>query len=335
MTTEPQTLEQMAESLLEIPETEAEAPDEDQTEELVDEADDEAPEDEAEEAETEGEDDEDESEEVEDDEDDETDAEDDGDTGVDEKSKLYTVKSQGEEKQVTLDQLIRDHAGQMYIQKGMKENADLRKQTEEIFNAVSQQRQQLQTLYQDLSENGLQPPTPPDKSLLQQDPIGYMEAKEAFESQRAEYDQKVYAIQQQQAQAHAAEQQARQAYVQEQQRLLSQAIPEFADPEKGTALQKRLRATGQEYGFAEQELSGITDARHVQVLHDAMKYREMIAKKGEVTKKAAKARPVVKAGAKKAQNPAKMERDKARKRFQQTGRIEDAIDLMFDNPKGA
>lgn len=226
MTTEPQTLEQMAESLLEIPQTEAEAPDEDQTEELVDEADDEAPEDEAEEAETEGEDDEDESEEVEDDED-ETDEQD-----ADEQPQTFTVKVDGEEVEVTLDELRRGYAGQSYIQKGMKEAADLRKQTEETFNALSQQRQQLQTLVQNLSETGLQAPTPPDKSLLQRDPIGYMEAKEAFESQRAEYDQKVYAIQQQQAQAHAAEQQARQAYVQEQQRLLSQAIPEFADPER-------------------------------------------------------------------------------------------------------
>lgn len=321
MNTTDQTLEQMAEGLL-APETETEAPEEDQTEADVDETE----EAEDQEADTEEEeDDEDADDEAESDED-----EDESEQDTDEQPQTFKVKVDGEEKEVTLDELRRGYAGQSYIQKGMKEAADLRKQTEETFNALSQQRQHLQTLVQDLSENGLRAPTPPDKTMLQTDPIGYMEAKDEFETQRAEYDQKRWLIQQQQAQAHATEQQARQAYVQEQQDILSRAIPELADPEKGTVLQKRLLSTGAEYGFAEQELKGITDARHVQVLHDAMRYREMIAKKGEVTAKAAKARPVVKASAKNAHAPAKAEQAKRRQKLRQSGSVEDAINLMFE-----
>jgi hypothetical protein len=334
MTTEPQSLEQMAESLLITPETDTEAPDEDQTEELVDEAVDETPEDEAEEVEAEGDEtgeDEDDSEpEDEEEVEDETDEQD-----ADEQPQTFTVKVDGEEVEVTLDELRRGYAGQSYIQKGMKETAELRKQTEAEQHALSQQRQQLQQLIQNVSQNGLQAPVAPDIAQLQSDPIGYMEAKAKYDNDRAEYDQKVHAIQEQQRIAQATEQQQRQAFLKEQQEYLAQVIPEFADPEKGPVLQRRLRETGKAYKFDDRELSEIIDGRAVWVLHDAMKYREMIAKKGEVTKKAAKARPVVKSGAKKAHNPAKVQREKARQRFQQTGRIEDAIDLMFDNPKGA
>lgn len=62
------------------------------------------------------------------------------------------------------------------------------------------------------------------------------------------------------------------------------AIPGF-----GKELVQKLNVTGREYGFSPEEMSTITDPRHIRVLHDAMKYRELQAKKPEAMKKVAAA----------------------------------------------
>ncbi|OMG85398.1 hypothetical protein [Achromobacter xylosoxidans] len=62
------------------------------------------------------------------------------------------------------------------------------------------------------------------------------------------------------------------------------AIPGF-----GKELVQKLNVTGRDYGFSPEEMSTITDPRHIRVLHDAMKYRELQAKKPEAMKKVAAA----------------------------------------------
>ena len=318
--TEPMTMDQMAESLLVPQEDEAtEAPVEEQTEEVDQE--------EAVEAESEEEAEELDAAEADDD---AVEDEDESEQEADEEPSTFTVSVDGEEREVTLDELTRGYAGQAYIQKGMTEAAALRKQTEETFNSLNQERQQLAALTQHLQQTGLSEPTAPDLALMESDPIAYMQQKAQYDHDKAQHDQTLQLVQQQTAQAQAAQAQAQAAFVQEQQAILAQKIPEFSDPEKGRAIQEKLVSTGLEYGFSKEDMTGITDARHVQVLHDAMRYREMLAKKGEVTAKAAKARPVVKAKAQKVQDPGKTARDKQRQRFKKTGRIEDAVDLMFD-----
>ena len=71
---------------------------------------------------------------------------------------LYTVKVDGEERKVTLDELKREYSGQKYIQKGMQENAELRKQYEELTQQTSQERQMLAQMIQQLQVQGI-PPT--------------------------------------------------------------------------------------------------------------------------------------------------------------------------------
>jgi len=49
---------------------------------------------------------------------------------------------------------------------------------------------------------------------------------------------------------------------------------------------KQLNQAGNDYGITPEELSTLTDPRHIRILHDAMKYRELQAKKPEAVKKA-------------------------------------------------
>lgn len=66
------------------------------------------------------------------------------------------------------------------------------------------------------------------------------------------------------------------------------ALPGF-----GKELVKKLNDTGRDYGLSDQDLAGIVDPRHIRILHDAMKYRELQTKKPAAVNKtkAAPTRP--------------------------------------------
>lgn len=60
---------------------------------------------------------------------------------------------------------------------------------------------------------------------------------------------------------------------------------------------KALKATGAEYGYSDEELSSISDPRAIKVLLDAKKWRDLQAKKPEITKKVNEAPKMAKPGA--------------------------------------
>lgn len=299
----------------EEPETETEEAEEDQTDEAPDaELDDE----EEVEAET---DDADDGETVEDEDEDDTD-----DAGREE---LVAVKVDGEEVQVTLEDLKRSYSGQRYIQQGMQEAAAKKKEAEQIFQQLQQEREQFSQLVQSVQQSGFaQEPTPPDQQLLEADPIGYMQQKAAYDQAKAQYDQQKQQIQHYQSQQTEAQRQAMQAYAREQAKLLREAIPELADPDKGGRIKTELVSTGREYGFSEDEISQALDHRALVVLNDARKWRQL--QKSKASKRTDKTRPAVKPKAKQKQEPSKIRREKQMQRFRKTGRLEDAVDLMFE-----
>ena len=243
---------------------------------------------------------------------------------------LYTVKVDGKEEHRTLDQLKQGYAGQSAIGRGLQENAQVRKQLEQEKALFQQQQQQFLQLHQQAQNGGLQAPTPPTRELFESDPIGYMEEKLKYDEAHAQYAQNMQRLNQVQQQRTQAQEQARQAYLQEQAELLQRHIPEFADPEKGDKLKNSLVQTGVQYGFTEQEMSAVTDSRYVRALNDARKYRELVAKRKSVQAKGEKARPVVKAGAKKRNDGNAATRNKAKTRLQKTGSIDDALSLILN-----
>ena len=260
--------------------------------------------------------------------------EDDDDTEEEasEQPKLYTVPVDGVDVQATLEELKQDFSGRKYIQKGMQEAADQKKHAEQIFNALQQEQARLAQLYQTMQQGGVvQAPVKPSPQMAQDDPIGYISAmadfdakKEAFDQQQAQFSQ----VTEQQTQAQA---QAMQAYVAEQRQVLERDIPEFADAEKGRQIQNDIRSMGERYGFSTEELSGISDARVVKVMHAAMKWEKLQASKGKVEKKAKKARPVTKPKAPRKVNAEAKRRDQMRDKLKSTGSIDAAVELLMGN----
>ena len=246
-----------------------------------------------------------------------------------EDTNVFSVKVDGKEERWTLDQLKQSAAGQAAINKRFQENADARKQIQQHAAALQQQQQQVMQLHQQAQNGGLQAPTPPTRELFESDPIGYMEEKLKYDEGKAQYDQNMYQLQNVQKQRAQAQQEAHQTYLQEQAQVLTQHIPDIADPQKGEAIKNALVETGVSYGFSAQEMQNVTDARYVRALNDARKYRELVAKRKSTQSKGEKARPMVKAGAKKRPDSNADTRKKAQTRLQKTGSDADALSLMF------
>lgn len=239
---------------------------------------------------------------------------------------LYTVKVDGVEEEWTLDQLKRSASGQGKIQKNMQETARLRKEVEQNYAQLEAERAQIQQALQTVQNQfASQELKKPSMELLETDPIGYQVEKAKYDEQ---LEQRQILAQEQQRQALAQEAQTKQAmsvYVAEQAKLLTEKIPEFGKPETANKLKTDLVQAGQAYGFSADEIGAIVDARTVQVLHDANKWRQLQASKGSVENKVQKARPIVKSGAKQVGTIGRAKKaQEASSRFKKTGSVADA-----------
>ena len=244
---------------------------------------------------------------------------------------VHTVKVDGEEKQVTLEELKRGYSGQQYVQKGMQEAAEARKQAESVYQALTQERQNLAQLVQNLQAGQLSPPQEPSREMFDSDPIGYMEAKMQYEDQVKEYNVKASQIQEQLQAQSEAEQRARAVYAQQEAQKLIEIIPELRDAGKATQFKEKIvKAATEFYGYTPEEIAAIGSHRDFMVLRDAMLYREMVANKDVVKQKAKKARPSIKPGAKRVRTNNDVER-KQRSQLKKTGSINDALSLILDN----
>lgn len=243
---------------------------------------------------------------------------------------LYTVKVDGKEEQVSLDDLKRGYSGQKYVQKGMQEAAAMRKQVEEVYANLLNERQQISNLLQHAQSGLPQAPTAPTKEQFDSDPIGYMEAKLQYDEAKAEYDGQIAQLQQVAEQQGQAQQAAQRAYLEREMETLKTLVPEFAEPDTAAQARDRLVTMGQEiYGYDPSEIGAVMDHRAIRVLHDAIKYQELISgKQKAVTKAKPKAKRTVKAGAKKTRSNADAERQ-TRQKLKKSGSIDDALSLIL------
>jgi hypothetical protein len=239
----------------------------------------------------------------------------------------YRVKAAGEEKEVTLDELIKSYQlGTDYTKKSQavaeerKAVEAERQRIEEARYLRDQYAERLQVIEQMLNQ---QPETENLEYLKETDPIGYA-VKVAELSQREKQLAQVQAERQRIAQQQEQERQEQLGQViQAEARKLAEAIPEYADPQKGEIARRELREFGQKLGFTEQELAGIYDSRQVLTLWKAMQYDKLQSAKPGITKKVNEAPKVLKAGVSQGRD-GNEELKKLKAKARQTGRVADA-----------
>jgi hypothetical protein len=241
----------------------------------------------------------------------------------DKKLTTYKVKVDGVEKEVTLDDLTRSYSGQSYIQKGMQEAAEAKKQLQAATASFQADQQKFVETVQKLQESGLKAaPQKPDAALLDTDPIGYMQANARFEAEMSDYTAQQRQIQEVSQRNAAMQGQQQQSFLREQAQRLQQAIPEFADPKTAAPLKEKLLKTGTEaYGYSLDEMSSLSDARAVQVLMDAMRWRDLKSGKAEA-KKTPKPQKSIKPTGRR-QQPSQVARDKQLAQARKSGSLQD------------
>jgi hypothetical protein len=249
-----------------------------------------------------------------------------------EETPRYRVKAAGEEREVSLDDLIKSYQlGTDYTQK-TQALAEQRKAIEAEKAAVEQAKQlrdqyaqRLELIEKVLSEQNKSEDL---ESLKESDPIGYA-MKVAESVQRDKQLAAVQAEKQRIAEKQQAERQTQlQQYLAEQQARLQQAIPEYADPQKGEEVRRDIRSYAQNVGFTEGELNQVYDSRAVQVLWEAAQYRKLVSKSPEVTKRVAEAPKTLKPGTGKVSNPESDAAKQERNRLRKSGKARDAASLF-------
>ena len=286
-------------------------------------------------AESEVEDDIDSEEDVSEDEEEYSESDEDNDDQIEDASPVeprYAVKVDGTEVEVSLEDLKQGYSGQQYVQKGMQEASAQKKEAETVYAALTNERQQIAELFQSLKEGGFAPqPVKPTKELFDADPIGYMQKNIAFEEEMGAYNQQMAQLEQVSQSNSVAQENAKNAYMQEQMQILQKDIPDFADSKRATVLRERLVSVGSNhYGYTNDEISMITDARAIKVLNDAMKYQDIISGKSKAKVKTQSTKTVIKPGAKKQATPSAKIRSRQQAKLKGSGSIDDALNLILN-----
>jgi hypothetical protein len=249
-----------------------------------------------------------------------------------EETPRYRVKAAGEEREVTLDELIKSYQlGTDYTQK-TQSLAEQRKALEAEKQAVEQAKslrdqyaERLQAIQQVLAEQSKGENL---EALKESDPIGYA-VRVAELQQRREQLAAVQAEQQRIAYQQQSEHQQRLAsIVAEEQQKLAQAIPEFADPQKGETVRGEIRTYAKQLGFTDQELAQVYDSRAVLTLWKAAQYDKLLSQKPGVQKKVAEAPKVLKPGTSRPVNTEEQSIRDQRKVLKKTGKARDAAAIF-------
>ena len=249
-----------------------------------------------------------------------------------EEAPKYRVKANGEELEVSLDELLNGYSRTADYQKKTQSLAEQRKSVEaerikidEAAKTRDTYAQRLQVIEQLLSQ---QDTTENLQELKESDPIGYA-IKVAERSEREKQLQAVQAerqrVQQEQQALHG---QRMQQHIQSEQEKLKGVIPEFKDEAKAEVIRRDIRSYAKSIGFSDQELSQVYDSRAVQTLYKSMQYDKLMAGKSGATKKVTSAPKTLKPGT---SNPQSSEQEAQKKDFAQlrkTGNKRDAARLF-------
>ena len=251
-----------------------------------------------------------------------------------EQPEVYTVKVDGQEYEVTLDELRSGYSRQQHFTKRSQELAEQRKAFEQEVLETRQYRDAYAQQLEQLS-NQLQQTTPsePDWSALSQQ----YEAKELFQM-KAEYDRRKEEIARvEQERERIAQQQQAEYQQQMQQHLAAQKtemlerIPAWRD--EGRRNKERLEVIkyAQEViGYTEQEIANASDARAIEMLYKAWQYDKLQKDAPAVKKKVQSAPKVAKGGQPKtkAQVQTRQRRD-AMNKLTKTKSIDAAVEFLM------
>jgi len=243
-------------------------------------------------------------------------------------TEVYTVKVDGKEIDVTLDELQKGYSRTQDYTRKTQQIAETRKVVEAEASAIRAEREQYAQLLGALKQQLESTEAPVDMDrLYNEDPIEWVRQSEMMRQKQ----DKLAAIQseQQRLSQLTAQQRAQemQAHLASQQEALIQAVPEWKDSKKAQAEKALLVEFGKKIGFSDEELKNVYDHRAVIALRKAALYDQMMSKRGQI-------KPVVNNGPRTAKPSAAgrvsttTESTRAKQRLAKSGRVNDAASAI-------
>lgn len=248
---------------------------------------------------------------------------------------VYTVKVDGQDYEVTLDELRNGYSRQQAYTKRSQELAEQRKAFEQEASEVKQMRdayaQQLELLQGQLQQTTLQEPDWRELS-------GQYTADELF-LMKAEFDKqkenlyRVEAERQRIAQQQAEEQQQQmQQHLTQQRAEMLERIPAWRDEDRrNTERLEVIKYAQEKAGFSQQEIANASDARAIELLYKAWQWDKLQDKTPATRKKVRKAPKMAKAGQPKGKKEvASRQRRESLKKLDKLKSVDAAVEYLMN-----
>ena len=241
----------------------------------------------------------------------------------------YTVKVDGEEFEVSLEELRDGYQRQADYTRKSQSLAEQRKTYEANLQAVQEERNKYaQVLDQMSNQQSYELKQFEDinwKELKDDDPMEYMEKRLEYQEAR----DRISDIKTEQERVRRQTEEEMSSIlsqkVEKEAELLISALPEYADP--SSTVKNDIREYALSLGFPDKEVDSITDHRVVLVLHKAM-----LQDRGVQSSKKVKSAPkIVKSGTPQTKKQKSRKAIQAkRERLAKTGNTRDAADVFLD-----
>ena len=255
--------------------------------------------------------------------------EDEEDEETESNAQTFKVRSDGEDHEVSLDELISGYSRQSSFTKKSQALAEERKGFEEEMADAREIRAHALKILEDAQAAQTQTPEKDAnywQDLKDADPMQFMLERDALREEQMQASLRQQQIETLRAQEDAEKKAHLESYVSDQRETLKELIPEWKDKKVAEAEKKLILKYGLETGFSQAELDAAYDARAVATMRKAALYDQTKARRKGL-------KPVTRTGMKagsKSGDPREISNSKASKRLRKSGSIDDAASVFYN-----
>jgi hypothetical protein len=252
-----------------------------------------------------------------------------------EPTEYYSVKIDGEELEVTLDELQSGYQRQKDYTRKTQAVSEQRKDYESKQAEMSEQHNTFMeqaSMANELLNRDLRAFETVDwNSLKETDPVGYVQKQIEFSDVKNQQQGLRNQVQQGYELNQKAEAEGRSHYLETQKKEALSYFPEWKDHEKAQTHVSKIFEYARNNGYSEDALTGIVNAKDFLMLDKARKFDELGATKKSIKKKVTPAirKPLASKGKAPKGTASRKRTQEGRDKLRETGSIKDAAALMY------
>ncbi|ANN76805.1 hypothetical protein [Bordetella flabilis] len=248
-----------------------------------------------------------------------------------EQPKEFTVKVDGEDLKVTLDELLQGYSRTADYTRKTQVVAQERQAAQAEAEQARQERAKYATALQQANEliQKLTPQEPDWDALYQQDPNEWARQREVWRSWREQQQQVTVSQRELHAQAEAERQLQMKQHLQAERQKTLEALPEWKDDQRRAADQRLIVEYGRKLGYSDDELKQVFDHRVLLMARDAARYRQLQEKRATMRPNGQRpGRKPAQPGSANERTPRTTDTTRAKQRLAKTGAVKDAASVF-------